>query len=151
MRQLICILLLFITCTVFSQQRAIEITNIKSGKVKFLEENQRVKIRTLAGIKYVGNLKFSDSLTLNINDQYIKIDSLKSIKKQPKVIATLKTAVLVLGLSVVGSSLIVASGGGNSAFLLFTVGTGTTISAGLIESINANNSDNKWSFKIIKK
>lgn len=151
MRQLIYILLLFITCTVFSQQRAIEITNIKSGKVKFLEENLRVKIRTLAGTKYVGNLKFSDSLTLNINDQYIKIDSLKSIKKQPKVIATLKTAVLVLGLSVVGSSLIVASGGGNSAFLLFTVGTGTTISAGLIESINANNSDNKWSFKIIKK
>jgi hypothetical protein len=151
MRQSIFILLLFISCTVFSQQRAIEITNIKSGKVKFLEENQRVKIRTLAGNKYVGNLKFSDSLTLNINNQYIKIDSLKSIKKQPKVIATLKTAVLVLGLSVVGSSLIVASGGGNSAFLLLTVGTGTTISAGLIESINANNSDNKWSFKIIKK
>ncbi|MFI0491198.1 hypothetical protein [Flavobacterium sp.] len=151
MKIILYLLLFFISHTVFSQQKAIEITNIKTGKVKFFQENQRVKIRTLDGKKYVGNLKFSDSLTLTIKNQSIKIDSIKSIKKQPKVLATVKTVVFVAGLSVVASSLIVASGGGNAAFLLFTVGSGVTISAGLLERINANNSDNKWTFKIIEK
>ena len=151
MKIILYLLLFFISHTVFSQQKAIEITNIKTGKVKFFQENQRVKIRTLDGKKYVGNLKFSDSLTLTIKNQSIKIDSIKSIKKQPKVLATVKTVVFVAGLSVVASSLVVASGGGNAAFLLFTVGSGVTISAGLLERINANNSDNKWTFKIIEK
>ena len=119
--------------------------------MKFFDENQRIKIRTLDGKKYVGILKFSDSLTIIINNKSIKIDSLQSIKKQPKVLATVKTVILVAGLTIVGSSLVVASGGGNAAFLLFTVGSGVTISAGLLEGINTNNSDNKWTFKIIEK
>ncbi len=151
MKNILYLLLFFITCTVYSQQKTIQISNIKTGKVKFFEENQRVKIRTLDGKKYVGNLKFSDSLTLTIKNQSIKIDSIKSIKKQPIVLSTIKTVVLVAGLSVVASSLVVASGGGNAAFLLLTVGSGVTISAGLLEGINVNNSDNKWTFKILEK
>jgi hypothetical protein len=151
MKIILYLLLFFITCTVYSQQKTIQISNIKTGKVKFFEENQRVKIRTLDGKKYVGNLKFSDSLTLTIKNQSIKIDSIKSIKKQPIVLSTIKTVVLVAGLSVVASSLVVASGGGNAAFLLLTVGSGVTISAGLLEGINVNNSDNKWTFKILEK
>ena len=151
MKHILYLLLFFITCTVYSQQKTIQISNIKTGKVKFFEENQRVKIRTLDGKKYVGNLKFSDSLTLTIKNQSIKIDSIKSIKKQPIVLSTIKTVVLVAGLSVVASSLVVASGGGNAAFLLLTVGSGVTISAGLLEGINVNNSDNKWTFKILEK
>jgi len=135
----------------FSQQKTIEITNIKKGNVKVFEENQRVKIRTLDGKKYVGNLTFSDNDTFIIDNKSVKIDSLQSIKRQPKVLGTVKTIVLVAGLAVVGSSLIVASGGGNSAFLLFATGSGTTISAGLLESINANNSNRNWTFKIIEK
>ena len=151
MKVILYLLLFFISSTVFSQQKAVEITNIKTGKVKFFDENQRIKIRTLDGKKYVGILKFSDSLTIIINNKSIKIDSLQSIKKQPKVLATVKTVILVAGLTIVGSSLVVASGGGNAAFLLFTVGSGVTISAGLLEGINTNNSDNKWTFKIIEK
>ena len=151
MKVFLYLLLFFISYSIFSQQKAIEITNIKTGKVKFFEENQRVKIRTLDGKKHVGNLKFSDSLTLTIKNQSIKIDSIKSIKKQPIVLATVKTVVFSVGLSVVASSLIVASGGGNAAFLLLTIGSGVTIGAGLLEGINANNSDNKWTFKIIEK
>ncbi|MBP6758212.1 MAG: hypothetical protein KA133_03070 [Flavobacterium sp.] len=151
MKNTICLLVFLFSLTAFSQQRLIEITNVKTGKTKVFEENQRVKIRTLDGKKHVGNLKFSDSLSFTVNNQSVKIDSLQSIKKQPKTLATIKTVVLVAGLATVGSSLAAASDGNDAAFLLFTIGSGVTIGAGLLEGINANNSNNRWRFKIIEK
>jgi hypothetical protein len=57
--------------------------------------------------------------------------------------------VLITGLVIVGASIIAATGGNDAAFLLFTVGSGVTISAGLLEGLNANNTNNKWMFKIV--
>ncbi|MBC7845897.1 MAG: hypothetical protein H7Y10_05350 [Flavobacterium sp.] len=151
MKNIIYILVFLTSFTAFSQQKAIEITNIKTGKVKVFEENQRIKIRTLDGKKHVGNLKLLDSLNFSVNNQSVKIDSLQSIKKQPKTMATVKTVVLITGLVIVGSSIIAASGGNDAAFLLFSIGSGVTISAGLLEGLNANNSNNRWTFKIIEK
>jgi len=149
MKKRIYLILLLISTAVFSQQRAIEITNIHSGKVKVFEENQRIKIRTLDGKKHVGNLKILDSLCFSVNNQPVKLDSLQSIKKQPKTLATVKTVVLITGLAIVGASLVAASGGSDSAFLLFTIGSGVTIGAGVLEGLNANYSERKWIFKII--
>ena len=151
MKTLIYLLVFLVAFTAFSQQKGIEVTNIKTGEIKFFEENKRVKIRTLDEKKRVGILKMTDSLSFMVNDQSVKIDSLKSIKYQPKTLATVKTVVLVIGLATVGSSLIGASGGNDAAFLLFTIGSGVTISAGLLEGINANNSSNRWTFKISEK
>lgn len=151
MKTLINLLVFLVSLTAISQLRVIEVTNIKTGEVKLFEDNKRVKIRTLDEKKRVGILKITDRLSFTINDQSVKIDSLKSIKYQPKTLATIKTVVLVIGLATVGASLIAASGGNDAAFLLFTVGSGVTISAGLLEGINANNSSNKWTFKISEK
>jgi len=151
MKTIIYLLVFFVSFTVFSQQKVIEISNIKTGKVKVFEEKQRVKIRTLDGKKHVGNLLIPDSLTLIVNNHSVKIDSLQSIKKQPKTLAAVKTAVLITGLAIVGSALIAASGGNNSAFLLFTVGSSVTIGAGLLEGTHSNYSNNRWTFKIIEK
>lgn len=151
MKNILYLILFFISFTVFSQQKVIEVTNIKTGKVKIFEENQRIKIRTKDGKKFIGNLKFSDSLSFMVNNQSIKIDSLKSIKSQPKVLGTVKTVVLITGLTVVGASIIAATGGSDSAFLLFVIGSGVTISAGVLEGINGNYSDYNWTFKIIEK
>lgn len=151
MKNLIYVVLFLVSFTAFSQQKAIEITNIKTGQVKYFEENQRVKIRTLAEKKLIGNLKITDSLSFTVNNISVKMDSLKSIKRQPKILATVKTVVLVTGLAIAGASLVAASGGSDSAFLLFTIGSGVTIGAGLLEGINANYSNNKWAFKIKEK
>jgi hypothetical protein len=151
MKTLMYLVVFLVSLTAFSQQKGIEITNVKTGEIKFFEENKRVKIRTLDEKKRVGILKITDSLSFTINNQSVKIDSLKSIKHQPKTLATVKTVVLVMGLATVGASLIAASGGSDAAFLLFTIGSGVTISAGLLEGINANNSSNKWTFKISEK
>ena len=151
MKTLMYLVVFLVSLTAFSQQKGIEITNVKTGEIKFFEENKRVKIRTLDEKKRVGILKITDSLSFTINEQSVKIDSLKSIKHQPKTLATVKTVVLAIGLATVGASLIAASGGSDSAFLLFTIGSGVTISAGLLEGMNANNSSNKWTFKISEK
>jgi hypothetical protein len=151
MKNVVYLLVFLISLTGFSQQKGISITNIKTGKVKVFEENQRIKIRTLDGKKYVGNLKISDSLNFTINNHSIKMDSLQSIKNQPKVLGTVKTVVLITGLAIVGASIVAATGGSDSAFLLFAIGSGVTISAGVIEGLNANYSDYKWTFKIIEK
>ena len=151
MRNRIYLVLLFISFTVFSQQRTLEITNIKDGKVKVFVENQRIKIRTLDHKKWVGNLKITDSVSFTVNNQKIQLDSLLSIKNQPKVLGTVKTVVLISGLAIVGASLIAASGGSDSAFLLFVVGAGTTMSAGVIEGLNSNYTKRKWTYKIVEK
>jgi hypothetical protein len=151
MKTLIYVVVFLISFTAFSQQKAIEVTNIQTGKVKVFAENQRIKIRTLDGKKHVGNLKILDSLIFTVNNQSVKIESLKSIKLQPKTLATVKTVVFATGLAIVGASLVAASEGNDSAFLLFTIGSGVTIGAGLLENINASTSNNKWTFKIIEK
>jgi type IV secretory pathway VirB2 component (pilin) len=86
---------------------------------------------------------FAQHKTLEINNHKAALDSLQSIKNQPKILGTVKTVVLISGLVIVGASIIAASGGNDAAFLLFTVGAGTTISAGIIEG--------KWTFKIVEK
>jgi hypothetical protein len=151
MKTLIYVVVFLISFTAFSQQKAIEVTNIQTGKVKVFAENQRIKIRTLDGKKHVGNLKILDSLSFTVNNQSVKIESLKSIKLQPKTLATVKTVVFATGLAIVGASLVAASEGNDSAFLLFTIGSGVTIGAGLLEGMNASTSNNKWTFKIIEK
>ena len=151
MKNRIYLLLLFISFSVLAQHKTLEITNIKNGKVKVFEENQRVKIRTLDHKKWVGNIKITDSLSFTVNNHKIAIDSLQSIKKQPKVLGTIKTVVLISGVAILGASIIAASGGSDSAFMLFAIGAGTTISSGLIGSLNSNYTHRKWSYKIVEK
>ncbi len=143
--------ILLFSLTVFCQNKTVQITNIQSGKEKVFVENERIKIRTLDHKKWVGNLKILDSIHFMVNNHTIQIDSLQSIKKQPKVLGTVKTIVLVSGLAVVGASVIAASGGSDSAFMLFAIGSGTTIGAGIIEGLDTNYTRRKWTYKIVEK
>jgi len=151
MKNKLYLILLLLSFTAFAQNKTLELTNIKTGKVKVFEENQRIKIRTLNHKKWIGNLKIVDSLNFMVNNQAIKIDSLQSIKNQPKSLGTVKTAVLFSGLAIVGASIVGAAQGNESAFSLFAIGAGTTISAGIIEGLNSNFTTRKWKFKIIEK
>lgn len=151
MKKIISILTLLLTLTSFSQQRTIEITEIRTGKTMYYEDNQNVKIRTLDGKKHKGILKLVDNETFFVDNETIKIDSLQSIKINPKGINQIKNIVLYTGLTIVATGLILAAAGNNAAFLVLTAGTGITFGAGIIEGINGYNSLNKWNFKIVEK
>ncbi len=151
MKTLLYLFLLLTAFNLYSQEKAVEITNIKNGKVKLFVENQRVKIRTLDRKKHVGKIHFSDNQTLIINHKLVKIDSILSIKKQPLLLGTLKTGFFLTGITAVGASAISASSGNDSSILLFLGGTATTISSGLIEAINTKHLKQNSTFKIIDK
>mgnify|MGYP000125467191 CR=1 FL=1 len=151
MKNILYLVLFLTSLSAISQEKAIEITNRDNGKTRLFIENQRLKIRTLDEKKHIGRLHFSDNQTILIDNQPIKVDSIQSIKRQPAVLGTLKTVVLIAGLATVSASLAAAKNGENNAFLLFIYGSSTTISAGLMESINPNRSNRNWTFKIIEK
>jgi small nuclear ribonucleoprotein (snRNP)-like protein len=151
MKKIISILTLLLTLTSFSQLRIIEITEIRTGKTMYYEDNQNVKIRTLDGKKHKGILKLVDNETFLVGDETIKIESLHSIKINPKGINQIKNIVLYTGVAIVATGLILATVGNNAAFLVLTVGSSVTIGAGIIEGINGYNSLNKWNFKIVEK
>lgn len=151
MKNLLYLFFFVISFAAFSQQKSIEITNKKTGKTIVYEENQRIKIRTLAGKKHIGNLKISDNSNFMVNNQSVKIDSLKSIKKYPKKIETTKKVLFATGLATLGASIVTAASGSESSSLLFIIGSGITIGSGIIEGINTTNSNYKWDFKIIEK
>jgi small nuclear ribonucleoprotein (snRNP)-like protein len=151
MKKLIFLLTLFFSLSLFSQEKMIEITEIKSGKTINYTDNQSVKIRTFDGKKHKGILKVVDNETFLVGSESIKIDSLQSIKVNLKKINQIKNIVLITGIAVVATGLTLATVGNNAAFLLLTVGSGITISAGIIEGINGYNSKRKWIFKIVEK
>jgi small nuclear ribonucleoprotein (snRNP)-like protein len=151
MRKFILFLTLFFSLVIFSQQKTIQITEIKTGKTIDYNDNQNVKILTLDGKKNKGILKLVDNETFLVGSYTIKIDSLQSIKINPKGINQIKNIFLLVGLTVVATGLILATIGNNAAFLALTVGTGVTICAGIIEGINGYNSTRKWNFKIVEK
>lgn len=149
MKSLLYLFLFLSVFNLFSQQKALKITNIKNGKIKLFVENQRVKIRTLDRKKHVGKIHFSNNQTLIIDHKLVKTDSILSIKKQPLVIGTIKTCLFLVGLSATGASAIAASSGNDSSILLFLGGTATTISSGFIEGLNKKSFKQNSTFKII--
>lgn len=151
MRNFILLFSLFFALSLFSQQKTLEITEITTAKTIDYNDNQNVKIRTLDGKKHKGILKLVDNETFLVGSDTIKINNLQSIKINPKGINQIKNIVLYTGLAIVTTGLILATVGNNAAFLALTVGTGVTISAGIIDGINGYNSTRKWNFKIIDK
>lgn len=151
MRKFILLLSLFFSLSLFSQPKILEITEITTAKTIDYNDNQNVKIRTLDGKKHKGILKIVDNETFLVGSDTIKINNLQSIKINPKGINQIKNIVLYIGLAIVTTGLILATLGNNASFLALTVGSGITISAGIIDGINGYNSTRKWNFKIVEK
>ncbi len=150
MKTVLTLLLLLLAFGASAQQRTLELTrNNESGKIKYLAEDLRVKVRTTDGKKYVGPLHFKDAQTIEVNGTDITLDNLLSIKNQPKVLGTIKTVLLVTGLALVGTSIIVGASGGNAAFLIFTSGAAISVGSGIIDAADSNNTNRKWTFKIV--
>lgn len=148
MKQLLSFLALFIALGATAQKK-LEMTNIAdTGKKVVIEENTRVKIRTSDMKKHVGELHFTADGKLLVDGQEIALENITSIKKQTKSFGTLKTVVLIVGVATMGAGAIVAAGGGEAAFLLFTTGGGLSIASGVMEAFNPNYTKRKWTYQL---
>jgi len=151
MKTILSFLVLFVSLNTFAQLKKLEVTNTQTGKSVLFEESQRVKVTTESRKKYVGLLTIQDIQTIAINGNPVKVENILSIKNFPRKGRTFKNIVLGTGLGLVAGSAVAAAASNGNAFWMFTAGTATTITGGLINNgKNKTYIKRKSAFKIIE-
>mgnify|MGYP003610216062 CR=1 FL=1 len=84
MRKIILICMFFIAFVVKSnaQEKYLELTKNNTSRILKIEEDKRVVVKTKDNKRFVGKLKFIDSLHVGIDSNTIHLDSISFIKKR---------------------------------------------------------------------
>src|SRR5690554_50692 len=90
------IIVIVLSSTVFSQERKLEIVHIESGEVKYIYENKRVVLKTIAGEKYKGRLFFTDDSLIQIKESTIMLEDIFSINKNPLAKSIIQTTIITI-------------------------------------------------------
>jgi hypothetical protein len=149
MKKVLLIILFITTSLINAQNRKLEVSNNETGKSVYFEENQKVKVGNTAGKQFEGEVKFLDSETISVEGNSIKIDSINSIRTQPKSGLTLKKTLLYTGIGLVAGSGIAAANADGRAFILFAGGTGTVLVSGILNNGSTIYLKRKNTFKIV--
>lgn len=100
--------LLMFVVIVKSQEKYLEIYNPELERTKTIEENKRVRLKTLDGKKFSGKLGFQDSTVILVRNIPIELDEVKQIKKNPLAVNIIsKTALSGAGILMVGFGLLI--------------------------------------------
>lgn len=150
MKAILSFLILFASFSTFSQTKMLEVTNTETGKAISFGASQRVKITTDDRKKLVGILTLPNAESIAIDGVEVKIDNIQSIKNFPKKGRTVKNIILGTGLGFLAGSGIAAAAGNGTAFSLFAIGTGATITSGLVGNKNKTYIKRRNAFKIIE-
>ncbi|TXD51640.1 MULTISPECIES: hypothetical protein [unclassified Polaribacter] len=86
---------LFFITQIFSQNKAIKITNTSSKKEKEIKENKRVKIKTINGQEISGRFKVKNDNTIVIKNNLIRLHNILEIKRDSLFIAILTSTFFV--------------------------------------------------------
>ena len=65
-----------------AQELSLELTKVNSGRVLKIKEDKRVVVKTKDKERFVGKIKFIDSLHVGIDSNTIHLDSISFIKKR---------------------------------------------------------------------
>ncbi len=79
--------LLFIVSVVFSQQKGIKITNIKTNKVVVIKEHKRVRVKTFDGEKISGKFTIIKKDVIKIKNKKIHFKDIEKIKRNPLLVS----------------------------------------------------------------
>jgi hypothetical protein len=147
------LLILFITLNglyTFSQEKQLQVTKNKNGKEKIFTENERVIIKPFSGKKIKGRISFINDSTIQINDAFITLDSIKTIRRNPIVKSTAKAICLTAGI-IAGASfpwVVLTASSDTAAIFLGTYAVGVSSYAG-IKIIERKHRNSKWTYRII--
>ncbi|MFC5044833.1 hypothetical protein ACFSTE_21740 [Aquimarina hainanensis] len=146
----ITIISLLISCTIFSQKRAIKITHHILQKEIIIKENKRIKIKTTGGDKISGRFKIENN-SIIIKGTQIEISDIETIKRNP-----LLLSILITGLFTYGGALMLGFGAligalvNPSAFLLAIPATGMIYIGAKSPNFNRKfKRDKNWRVEII--
>lgn len=123
--------ILFSLCwsiSLFSQEKVIAITHPEQVKTWQLVDGERIRLKTMDGERYSGEMKILDDETLIIRGKEIRINDIAKIKRHPRVLTVLTgIAMTYFGSGFVGAGVLWASISGISAPLLLVIPGGALI------------------------
>ena len=150
MKKIIFILLLF-SCQLFSQTNAVQVTNNLTGKAIILNENTRVKVKTIEGKKYFGRLKIIDSTSIELKGQKILLNDINVFKRRSVGSSFVSAGLIFIGASAVAMGTILILVDIPSALILISSGGISTTIGALLPDFNNGHHSNRWKYKIIEK
>ncbi len=142
---------LFFVTLLFSQERAIKITNQTSKKEIKIKENKRIKIKTTDGEKISGRFKIHDDTTILIKNKQIELINIKEIKRNSLLLSIFTSGFFIYsGALTAGFGVLIGVLVDSTAFLL-TIPAAGMIYTG-IKSPNFQKKykgDSNWIFELI--
>ncbi|MCA0153492.1 hypothetical protein [Winogradskyella vincentii] len=149
-RSIIFSLLLFLSCSLYSQEQAIKLTKQNSDKEIIIKENKRVKIKTMDGRKITGRLKIENN-TIIIDEERFQLEDIAEMKRNPLLLSILTSSFFIYaGAITIGLGGLIGVLADSTAFWLIIPGAGLVYAG--IKSPNFNRkfkNDGSWSFEII--
>lgn len=149
-RSIVFSLLIFLSCFLYSQEKAIKLTKQNSDREIIIKENKRIKIKTMDGRKITGRLKIENN-TIIIDEESFLLEDIAEIKRNPLLTSILTSTFLIYaGSLTIGLGALIGVLADTTAFWLIIPGAGM-VYAGL-KSPNFNRkfkNDGSWSFDII--
>jgi hypothetical protein len=143
---LLCVFLfsgLFLT----AQESGISLKKENSRKSLFLKENKRIKIRTVAGEKIIGNYTIVNNETIMIKKQTVALDSIVSISKHSRFSSIASPVFAVIGsvFVTVGTAGLIAGSYGVLAAPLIPLGLPLV----LVPILASKHKSTAWKYEIV--
>jgi hypothetical protein len=144
----------FICClaitAIFAQNKGINLINNKSSDSTFLQENRRIKIKTIDGQAIAGKFTIVNDSTISIKNKSIPLDSIVTIRKASTFSSILRPVSISIGAVFLVSSIGLIAGGGYGVLAaVILVPTGLPL---FIVPLSVKKHPNKkWKYEIVNK
>ncbi|TBN06619.1 hypothetical protein EYD45_01675 [Hyunsoonleella flava] len=144
---------LFFLNVAIAQKQAIKITNLKTAKEKIIQENKRIKVKTLHGSEIKGRFMIEDDTIISIDGVRVDLIDIEELKRNPLLTSILTSGFLIYGgILVAGSATIAGIFVDSTAFLLTLPAAGMIYAGIKSPNFNKNHKKDKgWRFEIVIK
>ena len=130
-----------------AQETSLKLTNLNSGRVLKIKEDKRVVVKTKDKERFVGKIKFIDSLHIEVENKVIHLDSVSFIKKRSVMGIVLRSISMYVGSNLLAAGIISIPTGFGAIVAVAVLPPSIPL---LIYAINSNKRrSEKWNYKIV--
>lgn len=130
-----------------AQELSLELTKVNSGRVLKIKEDKRVVVKTKDKERFVGKIKFIDSLHIEVENKVIHLDSVSFIKKRSVMGIVLRSISMYVGSNLLAAGIISIPTGFGAIVAVVVLPPSIPL---LIYAINSNKRrSEKWNYKIV--
>lgn len=130
-----------------AQETSLKLTNLNSGRVLKIKEDKRVVVKTKDKERFVGKIKFIDSLHIEVENKVIHLDSVSFIKKRSVMGIVLRSISMYVGSNLLAAGIISIPTGFGAIVAVVVLPPSIPL---LIYAINSNKRrSEKWNYKIV--